>query len=173
MINHREKLTYNWLYPDSALRTSPSLMPANRLIMGLKPCSHIYRHLAIWASLTSSPSSSSWTSKPVVDGRTENRDRTRVAPAPSMAVMLSCVAQQDLHGIAESFGVFAFLFIFFWCRETPCCELALDCGGICEYTGKVGAICVAHNCPLLTYFFWVYCPTLAVGCCVCVSLLKS
>jgi len=58
MINHRQKLTYdNRLpcvlvlgyqdtlapqHPSPSIR--PSLMPANRLIMGLEPGSHIYRH---------------------------------------------------------------------------------------------------------------------------------
>jgi len=50
-----------------------------------------------------------------------------VARTRSLAIMLSCVAQQDLHGIAAFFG-FLFSsqgFLFFY-RKTPCCDLAPD-----------------------------------------------
>lgn len=48
---------------------------------------------------------------------------TRVAG--SLAIMLSCVAQQDLHGIAAFFGFLFFspgFFFFYW--KAPCCDLA-------------------------------------------------
>jgi len=42
--------------------------------------------------------------RPVVDGKWEMARSTRVARTRSLAIMLSCVAQQDLHGIAAFFG---------------------------------------------------------------------
>lgn len=49
------------------------------------------------------------------------RDTTRVA------IMLSCVAQQDLHGIAAFFELLFFSLVsssFFCSWKTPCCDLA-------------------------------------------------